>query len=293
MDLTDIAALAQPDGQKVLLLVLDGVGGLPLESGGLTELDTARTPNMDELLVAGDAGLHVPVAQGVTPGSGPGHLSLFGYDPLQYRVGRGALAALGVEFPLQAGDVAIRGNLCTVDGQGVVVDRRAGRIPTDEALPVLELLDGIRIAGAQTFVRPVKEHRFLLVIRPEDATEAVIDDTDPGIAGVPPLDVVAGSQASELAARITRDWIKKVPDVLVGQTRANMVLLRGFATLPDWPRFPDVFRMRSLAVAAYPMYRGVARLVGMDAVAVEDDPAALVPALRDRVDSYDFFFLHV
>ena len=293
MDLTDIAALAQPDGQKVLLLVLDGVGGLPLETGGLTELETARTPNMDELLASGDAGLHVPVAQGVTPGSGPGHLSLFGFDPLQYRVGRGALAALGVEFPLQAGDVAIRGNLCTVDGQGVVVDRRAGRIPTDEALPVLELLDGIRIAGAQTFVRPVKEHRFLLVIRPEDATEAEIDDTDPGIAGVPPLDVVAGSRASEPAARITRDWLAKVPDVLVGQTRANMVLLRGFATLPDWPRFPDVFRMRSLAVAAYPMYRGVARLVGMDAVAVEDDPAALVPALRDRVDDYDFFFLHV
>jgi len=293
VDLTDIAALAQPDGQKVLLLVLDGVGGLPLETGGLTELETARTPNMDELLASGDAGLHVPVAQGVTPGSGPGHLSLFGFDPLRYRVGRGALAALGVEFPLQAGDIAIRGNLCTVDGQGVVVDRRAGRIPTDEALPVLELLDGIRIAGAQTFVRPVKEHRFLLVIRPEDATEAEIDDTDPGIAGAPPLDVVAGSQASEPAARITRDWLEKVPDVLVGQTRANMVLLRGFATLPDWPRFPDVFRMRSLAVAAYPMYRGVARLVGMDAVAVEDDPAALVPALRDRVDDYDFFFLHV
>jgi 2,3-bisphosphoglycerate-independent phosphoglycerate mutase len=293
VDLTDIAALAQPDGQKVLLLVLDGVGGLPLETGGLTELETARTPNMDELLVSGDAGLHVPVAPGVTPGSGPGHLSLFGFDPLQYRVGRGALAALGVEFPLQVGDVAIRGNLCTVDGQGVVVDRRAGRIPTDEALPVLELLDGIRIAGAQTFVRPVKEHRFLLVLRPEDATGAEIDDTDPGIAGVPPRDVVAGSPASEPAARIARDWLEKVPDVLVGQTRANMVLLRGFAALPDWPRFPDVFRMRSLAVAAYPMYRGVARLVGMDAVSVEDDPAALVPALRDRVDDYDFFFLHV
>lgn len=293
MDLTDIAALAQPTGKKVLLLVLDGLGGLPMESGGLTELETAHTPHMDRLLRSGDAGLHVPVARGITPGSGPGHLALFGYDPLKYRVGRGALAALGVEFPLQPGDVAVRGNLCTVDDQGIVTDRRAGRIPSDEALPVLELLDGIRVQGAETFVRPVKEHRFLLVLRPEEPTDAEIEDTDPGVTGVPPLGIVAGSPASEVAARVTREWLTGVPEALAGQTRANMVLLRGFATLPDWPRFPEVFRMRSLAVAAYPMYRGVARLVGMDAEAVEDDPAALVPVLQERIDDYDFFFLHV
>ena len=293
MDLTDVAALAQPTGDKIMLLVLDGVGELPLEPGGLTELETARTPNMDALLAAGDAGLHVPVATGVTPGSGPGHLALFGYDPLRYRVGRGALAALGVEFPLQPGDVAVRGNLCTVDGEGVVTDRRAGRIATEEAAPVLDLLDSIRVPGAETFVRPVKEHRFLLVLRPEEATEADIEDTDPGVTGVPPLDLVAGSPSSELAARVAREWLARVPETLSGQPRANMVLLRGFATLPDWPLFPDVFRMRSLAVAAYPMYRGVARLVGMDAMSVEDDPAALLPALEERIDDYDFFFLHV
>ena len=129
LDLTDVTALAQPNGHKILLLVLDGLGGLPLESGGLTELETARTPNMDALLASGDAGLHVPVATGVTPGSGPGHLSLFGFDPLRYRIGRGVLEALGIEFPLEPGDVAIRGNLCTVDSEGRVVDRRAGRIP--------------------------------------------------------------------------------------------------------------------------------------------------------------------
>jgi 2,3-bisphosphoglycerate-independent phosphoglycerate mutase len=293
VDLTDVAALAQPTGEKIMLLVLDGVGGLPLEPGGLTELETARTPNMDALLATGDAGLHVPVATGVTPGSGPGHLALFGYDPLRYRVGRGALAALGVEFPLQPGDVAVRGNLCTVDGEGVVTDRRAGRIATEEAAPVLDLLDGIRVAGAQTFVRPVKEHRFLLVLRPEEATDADIEDTDPGVTGVPPLDVVAGSPSSDFAARVARDWLARVPETLSGQPRANMVLLRGFATLPDWPLFPDVFRMRALAMAAYPMYRGVARLVGMDAMAVDDDPAALLPALEARIDDYDFFFLHV
>lgn len=293
MDLNDVAALAQPTGEKIMLLVLDGVGGLPLEPGGLTELETARTPNMDALLAAGDAGLHVPVATGVTPGSGPGHLALFGFDPLKYRVGRGALAALGVEFPLQPGDVAVRGNLCTVDGEGIVTDRRAGRIATEEAAPVLDLLDGIHVSGAQTFVRPVKEHRFLLVLRPEEATEADIADTDPGVTGVSPLDVVAGSPSSDFAARVTREWLALVPETLSGQPRANMVLLRGFATLPDWPLFPDVFRMRSLAMAAYPMYRGVARLVGMDAMAVDDDPAALQPALAERIDDYDFFFLHV
>lgn len=264
-----------------------------MQPGGLTELETARTPNMDDLLSNGDLGTHVPVSVGVTPGSGPGHLALFGYDPLRYRVGRGALAALGIEFPLEPGDVAVRGNLCTVDAAGRVADRRAGRIPTEEAAPILELLDGIEVEGAQLFVRPVKEHRFLLVLRPEVPSEAVIRDTDPGVTGVPPLDAVAVSAASESAAGLARAWLERAREVLSDQPRANMVLLRGFATLPDWPRFPDVFRMRALAIAAYPMYRGVARLVGMDAVAVDDDPAALVEMLRDRYDDYDFFFLHV
>jgi 2,3-bisphosphoglycerate-independent phosphoglycerate mutase len=293
VDLTDVAALVQSSDEKVLLLVLDGLGGLPLEPGGLTELETARTPNMDALLAEGDSGLHVPVAVGVTPGSGPGHLSLFGYDPLRYRVGRGALAALGVEFPLRPGDVAVRGNLCTVDSEGRVTDRRAGRIPTEEAAPVLDRLAEIEVEGAEVFVRSVKEHRFLLVLRPDTAGTAEIYDTDPGVTGVAPREIVAASAASEPAARIARDWLARVPDALAGQPRANMTLLRGFATLPDWPRFPDVFGMRSVALAAYPMYRGVARLVGMDAAAVDDDPAALVPALRERIDDYDFFFLHV
>jgi len=142
-------------------------------------------------------------------------------------------------------------------------------------------------------VRPVKEHRFLLVLRTDSPTEARIGDTDPETEGALPLDVVARDAASEPAARAAREWLARVPDALAGQPRANMALLRGFATLPDWPRFPDVFRMRSLAVAAYPMYRGVARLVGMDAVAVDDEPSALLPILRDRIEEYDFFFLHV
>jgi 2,3-bisphosphoglycerate-independent phosphoglycerate mutase len=198
-----------------------------------------------------------------------------------------------VEFPIRSGDVAVRGNLCTVDSGGVVTDRRAGRIATEDAEPVLDLLGGIEVPGAEVFVRPVKEHRFLLVLRPEEETDAEIGDTDPGITGAAPHPVQARSPASEPAARIAREWLGRVPEVLAGQPRANMALLRGFATLPEWPRFPDVFGMRSLAVAAYPMYRGVARLVGMDAMAVDDDPAALAPILRANVSDYDFFFLHV
>jgi 2,3-bisphosphoglycerate-independent phosphoglycerate mutase len=293
VDLTDVASLSAPDGEKILLLVVDGLGGLPLEPGGLTELETARTPNLDALVAVGDLGLHTPVAPGITPGSGPGHLALFGFDPLRYSIGRGVLSALGIEFPLQPGDVAARGNLCTVDDAGLVMDRRAGRIPTEEAAPLCELLAGIQVEGAEVFVQPVKEHRFLLVLRTAEPSGAEIGDTDPGRAGLPPREVRADSPVSAPAAAAARAWLSQVPDVLAGQPRANMALLRGFAALPDWPRFPDVFRMRSVAVAAYPMYRGVARLVGMDAVTVEESLDALVEAVESRLEEYDFFFLHV
>ena len=293
MNLRDIQQLAQPADSKAILLVLDGLGGLPREAGGPTELEAAHTPNLDALAARGDLGLQVPVAVGVTPGSGPGHLALFGYDPLVYQIGRGVLEALGVGFDLRPGDVAVRGNLCTVDSAGRVVDRRAGRISTEDAIPVIEAMDGIEVPGGEVIVRPVKEHRFLLVVRPDEPTTAEIDDTDPGRTGLEPLDITARAEAAEPAAGIARAWLEQVPAVLAGRDRANMGLLRGFAQLPDWPRFPDVFGWRSLAIAAYPMYRGVARLVGMDAVEVPDSPDALALALEAARDEYDFFFLHV
>ncbi|MFQ5745654.1 MAG: 2,3-bisphosphoglycerate-independent phosphoglycerate mutase [Gemmatimonadota bacterium] len=292
MRLEDLADLSLPDGERVLLLVLDGLGGLPAEGGGRTELESARTPNLDAL-VRGGCGLHTPVAPGVTPGSGPGHLALFGFDPLRYRIGRGVLEALGVDFDLRPGDVAARGNLCTVDGAGDVADRRAGRIATEDAAPVCEALGAIEVEGGSIFVRPVKEHRFLLVVRPESGSSADVADTDPGRTGLPPLPPSARSPEAEPVARIVREWVARVPDALAGRERANMVLLRGFSTRPQWPRFPDVFGMRSLAVAAYPMYRGVARLVGMDAEAVPEPIAALADTLEARASDYDFVFLHV
>ncbi|MFQ5889123.1 MAG: 2,3-bisphosphoglycerate-independent phosphoglycerate mutase [Gemmatimonadota bacterium] len=293
MKLTDLAALAQPSGEKIVLLVLDGLGGLPMKPGGRTELEAARTPNLDELAREGGCGLHEPVAPGVTPGSGPGHLSLFGFDPLHYRIGRGVLEALGIEFNLEPGDIAARGNFCTVDGNGAVTDRRAGRLPTEESARLCDLLTAIRLPGAELFVRPVKEHRFLFVIRSDEPSASAIADTDPEREGTAPLDVRAATPESEPAARIARAWVEGAREALAGEPRANMVLLRGFASLPDWPRFPEVFRLRPLAAAAYPMYRGVARLVGMEAVSVDDTPEALVTELQQRYDDFDFFFLHI
>ncbi len=293
MNLQDIRELAQPSESKALLLVLDGLGGLPRKPGGPTELEAANTPNFDSLAGGGDLGMHIPVASGITPGSGPGHLSLFGYDPLVYRIGRGVLEALGVGFELRPGDVAVRGNLCTVDGEGRVIDRRAGRISTEEAIPIVESMDAIEVPGGEVIVRPVKEHRFLLVLRPDQPTTAEIEDTDPGRTGLAPLDVTALKPSASPAATLVRNWLAELPGVLGERDSANMGVLRGFAQLPDWPLFPEVFGWRSLAIAAYPMYRGVARLVGMDAREVADGPEALVPALKAARDDYDFFFLHV
>ncbi len=290
--LEDYADLVQPSETKVLLLVLDGLGGLPLEPGGPTELEAARTPNLDDLAWTAEVGLHDPVGPGITPGSGPGHLALFGYDPLRYRIGRGVLEALGIDFPLEPGDIAVRGNFCTVDGAGNVTDRRAGRIPTAEAERLVEALERIPNGETQIFVRAVKEHRFLLVLRPPRPMSADLVDTDPGRTGVPPLHVTAGSTAAQATAALVSEWLRAAREVLAGDPAANMALLRGFSVLPDWPCFPDAFGMRAFAAAAYPMYRGVAKLVGMEAIAVDEDPSALVTALEDAVSAHDVFFLH-
>lgn len=292
MELERIGALAQDSGRKVLLYVLDGLGGLPLEAGGPTELEAASTPNMNELVRAGGCGLHEPVAPGITPGSGPGHLALFGYDPLIYETGRGVLSALGIDFPLEPSDIAARGNFCTLDSGGLVTDRRAGRISTEEAEPIAKALDAIELEGAQTFVRHVKEHRFMLVIRPETATSADLADTDPGCTGVRPAPVRALTPAARTTEKLVEAWLAAASEVLGVQPQANGLLLRGFSSRPEWPPFEDVFGMRPFGAAAYPMYRGVARLVGMEAVSVPEDPESLARELKRRIDDYDFFFLH-
>ncbi len=273
--------------------MLDGLGGLPREAGGPTELEAARTPELDALARAGACGLHEPVAPGVTPGSGPGHLALFGYDPLRYRIGRGVLEALGIGFDLRPSDVAARGNFCTLDAEGRVADRRAGRISTEDARPLVEALDAIEVEGVEVFVRTVKEHRFLLALRFDEPVGADVADTDPGRTGEPPGTPEARDEASAPAARAARAWLEAARERLAGLEGADGVLLRGFSSQPDWPAFPEVFGMRSLAVAAYPMYRGVARLVGMDAEAAGDGPEGAVAAAAAGLTDHDFVFAHV
>ena len=271
--------------------MLDGLGGLPIEAGGPTELEAARTPHLDRLAAEGICGLTEPVGPGITPGSGPGHLALFGYDPLHYQVGRGVLSALGIGVDLAAGDVAARGNFCTVDAAGAVLDRRAGRIGSDVGQRLCAKLDAIELPGVEVDVRPVKEHRFLLRLRGEGLSGAV-GDTDPQATGVPPRPAEALDAAGERTAELARAFVARAAEVLQDEHPANMVLLRGFATLPDWPRFPDATGLRAAALADYPMYRGVARLVGMDVLASDAGTDARLDALERHWAEHDFFFLH-
>jgi len=281
---------------KIVQLVMDGVGGLPRELDGKTELEAADTPNLDALAARSQLGLAVPVRPGVTPGSGPAHLSLFGYDPLKYDIGRGVLEALGIGFNLQPEDVAARGNFCTIDVGGLITDRRAGRIPTEFNQKLVPLLREITLPGIQIFVETVKEYRFVLVLRPTEGQTlyANIADTDPQQLGVPSLPARALDDLSEATAKLANDWIAAARQVLKDHPPANSLNLRGFAKDPGFPRFPEVFGLKAGAIATYPMYKGVAKLVGMDVLPVagetlEDE----VEALRAHWDQYDYFFFHV
>jgi 2,3-bisphosphoglycerate-independent phosphoglycerate mutase len=291
-----IEYLRTPAETKIVHLVLDGLGGLPRELDGKTELEAANTPNLDALAARSQLGLAVPVRPGVTPGSGPAHLSLFGYDPLEYDVGRGVLAALGVGFDLHPEDVAARGNFCTIDENGLITDRRAGRIPTEFGQKLTALLSGIELPGIHAYVETVKEYRFVLVLRPT-AGQTLCDsiaDTDPQRTGVPSLPAVAEDEASEATARLANDWIAAARAILKDHEPANSLNLRGFAKDPGFPKFPDVYGLRAAAIATYPMYKGVAKLVGMDVLPVDGEALEdEVEALRAHWDEYDYFFFHV
>jgi 2,3-bisphosphoglycerate-independent phosphoglycerate mutase len=286
-----LSTLSKEGSSKMVLFVMDGLGGLPLEPGGNTELETARTPNLDRLAAESICGLHEPVAPGITPGSGPSHLALFGYDPVRYQVGRGVLGALGINFPLQPGDVCARGNFCTVDEQGRITDRRAGRIPTERNRELVELLRGIDIPGIEIFVETVKEYRFLLVLRGEGLS-GELKDTDPQSTGRPPLPLTPLTTDAERTAGLIEQFVERAREALAGQGPANMVLLRGFSTKPDWPGYTERYGIRAAAVAGYPMYRGVARLVGMEILETGPEFDNQLEVLKRHFDEFDFFFLH-
>lgn len=279
------------NGSKIVMLVADGLGGLPMTPGGLTELETAKTPNLDALAARGVQGASIPVKPGIAPGSGPGHLGLFGYDPLKYLIGRGALEATGIGFELQEGDVAIRCNFCTIDAQGRITDRRAGRISSDESAPLAISLRQVKIPGVEIFVEPVKEHRFVVVFRGPGLAGNVAD-TDPQKTGVAPLDPVALDAASAKTAEVAKEFLRQAKVLLAGHPKANFHTMRGFASKPTLPSYKEVYGLRAAAIAVYPMYKGLARLVGMDIVGSAQTLEEQIEVLRENWEKYDFFFIH-
>jgi 2,3-bisphosphoglycerate-independent phosphoglycerate mutase len=282
--------LSVPNDTKILLLVIDGLGGLP-NATGRSELEQAIIPQLDRLAQESLCGLTMPVGYGVTPGSGPGHLALFGYDPEQYTVGRGVLEALGIDFDLQSTDVAARGNFCTVDADGKITDRRAGRIPSAESAPLCERLRSIRLPGVQVFVEPVKDHRFLLVLRGEGLSDRVTE-TDPQREGKKPMLSRALAPAAEATASLINEWVAQAGKLLRDEPKANMLTLRGIAKHPPMPSIVETCKFRAAAIAAYPMYRGLAKLVGMDVIKTGATFADEVETLKQNWDKYDFFFIH-
>jgi 2,3-bisphosphoglycerate-independent phosphoglycerate mutase len=272
---------------------MDGLGGLPSEAGGKTELETAQTPNMDKLAEGGILALLDPIGHGMTPGSGPAHLSLFGYDPIQDNVGRGILSALGVDFSVTDRDVCARLNFCTLDADGNVTDRRAGRIASEinERL-CKKIQDSITLSdGIEFFLSTESEHRALLVIR-GDGLGGNITDTDSQQTGVPPLAAEGRDEPSKKAAKYINEFLEKVREVLKDENPANFILARGFAKHEPLPTMEERYGIKCAAIAQYPMYRGLARLVGMGVLPRPETYEAMYQQLVDNYDAYDFFFIH-
>jgi 2,3-bisphosphoglycerate-independent phosphoglycerate mutase len=287
--------ISRPSPSKIVLLVIDGLGGLPDPSTGKSELEMASLPNLDRLTSAGICGLADPVAPGITPGSAPGHLAIFGYDPVNCNIGRGVLEAIGVDVKLEAGEVAARGNFCTIDENGLVTDRRAGRISTGRCIELCKILDGMSFSGVTMSVHPVREHRFVVIFHGKYLSAAVTE-SDPQQTDATPLTIKPAVPADSGAVRLaeaTNQFISEAKDRLADYHPANMVLLRGFSTLPDLPTMNEIYKVKSLAIAVYPMYRGLARLAGMEiattGTTLEEEFETLQQSYRD----YDFFFVHV
>lgn len=286
-----VRELKTPNKSKIVMLVADGLGGLPIEPGGPTELEAAKTPNLDALARHGVQGSLYPVAPGITPGSGPGHLALFGYDPVEHLIGRGVLEATGVGFKVGPKDVAIRCNFCTLDPAGNIADRRAGRIPSEESAPLAVKLRKVNIPGVEVFCEPVKEHRFVVVFRGEGLGGNVAD-TDPQRTGVPPLDPVGRDGPGQRTAEVAKQFVAQAQKILAGQPKANGLTMRGFSAAPKIAGYEEVYGLRAAAIAVYPMYKGLAQLVGMKVVGAPTTLAEEIDVLEREWNNYDFFFVH-
>ncbi|MCY3985463.1 MAG: 2,3-bisphosphoglycerate-independent phosphoglycerate mutase [Candidatus Dadabacteria bacterium] len=295
-----VSKLTEKNSSKIVLCVLDGLGGLPVD--GKTELETAHTPNLDRLVSDASLGLHVPVRRGITPGSGAAHLALFGYDPVHNEIGRGVLEALGLGIELGPSDVAVRGNFATVRYEGdapVVTDRRAGRLSTEKNKRVISRISSAvgEISGVKVSFYPGLEHRFVVVLSfPEHLSEqqALVCDTDPQSEGAAPIIPRGENDGSIRTAEIAAELIDRACEAISDESVANYMLLRGFSVRPDLPTFDQAYRLRAGCVAAYPMYRGVSKLVGMDVLEVSGNSISdEIRTLSDNFREYDFFYLHV
>lgn len=292
MELDFYRRLQKASNTKMILLVIDGLGGLPVGLGGLTELETANPTNINNLCKDGTCGLHHPIGPGITPGSGPSHLALFGYDPLRYQVGRGVAEAIGIGFDLQEKDVAARGNFCTVGQNGEIKDRRAGRLSTDKVVKLCEILSEIEIPGAELFIEPLKQYRVALILR-GDGLSAAVQGTDPGNAGMKPLTPSARKPEADHTISLLQKFLSKSDNILADHYPANKLILRGFGRLPDWPGMNDLFRIKAAAVADTPVHKGIAQLAGMEALDASESLEEKIETVRNRWDDFDFFFLHV
>ncbi|MCL2475275.1 MAG: 2,3-bisphosphoglycerate-independent phosphoglycerate mutase, partial [Chloroflexi bacterium] len=286
-----LTSLAKSTPSKIILCVLDGLGGLPHPDTGKSELRTARTPNLDKIVSGGVCGLMDTVGMGITPGSAPGHLGLFGYDPLKWTIGRGVLEALGIDFPLQDGDIAIRGNFCTLNDDGYITDRRAGRLATDTNKELCLKLNGRGYEGVKIIVMPVKDHRFVIVLRGQDLS-ANITETDPQTINTYPLTPTALDGTSDKTVRVLQAFLADAKNILKDQSPANFFLMRGYASMPHLPSMEEMYRLKSAAVACYPMYRGLAKAVGMTAVNTGKTYTEQVATVQQIYNDYDFIFLH-
>lgn len=295
-----VTKLVEKNSSKIVLCVLDGLGGLPVR--GKTELKAARTPNLDRISSGASLGLHVPVERGITPGSGAAHLALFGYDPVQNEIGRGVLEALGLGIDLGPSDMAVRGNFATVKYEGdtpVVTDRRAGRISTEENRRIISRISSAlsEICGVKVSFYPGLEHRFVVVLSfiPHlSESDAVVCDTDPQAEGKAPIIPQGENSGSQKTAEIAGELIDRACEVIRDESAANYMLLRGFSVRPNLPTFDQAYGLRAGCVAAYPMYRGVSKLLGMDVLDVSGDSIGdEIQTLSANFKDYDFFYLHV
>jgi 2,3-bisphosphoglycerate-independent phosphoglycerate mutase len=298
MDLDFLSSLVVQNEKKVILVVLDGVGGLP-GPNGLTTLEAAKTPNLDDLARRGVCGFHDPVAPGITPGSGPAHIGLFGYDPFRYTIGRGVLDTAGTPFEFKAGDLASRLNFATLAADGTIADRRAGRIPDEEGQRVTAKLAAQikEIEGVQVLLQHVKEYRAAVIFRGKKL-DARLCDSDPQRVGQKPLEVAPTEDKPTaealLAAELSNAFIARAKDVLADEPKANFVMMRGFDIYEPLPSFGDLYKWKACAVATYPMYKGVAKLAGMRVV--EEGQSTMEEELDLVEREYpgcDFIFLHI